>query len=208
VFKTKLNSDGSLQRYKARLVAKGFHQRPGIDFSETFSPVVKPFTVRVVLCIAVSKGWSINQLDINNAFLNGKLVEDVYMNQPEGFVDQQKPHYICKLSKSLYGLRQAPRAWFDRLKSTLLSWKFKNSKADSTLFIYKTNTSIILVLVYEDDIIVTGNSDEELKQFTTKLNRIFTLMDLGSLHFFLGIEAPFEMIQGSICHKRSISKSF
>jgi histone deacetylase 1/2 len=116
VFKTKFNSDGSFQRYKARLVAKGFHQRPGIDFKETFSPVVKPSTIRVVLSIDVSKNWCVKQMDINNAFLNGKLIEDVYMSQPEGFVDSAKPHHVCKLTKSLYGLRQAPRAWFDKLK--------------------------------------------------------------------------------------------
>jgi histone deacetylase 1/2 len=94
VFKVQENSDGSFQRYKARLVAKGFHHRPGIEFSETFSPVVKPSTVRIVLSIVVSRNWRVRQMDINNAFLNGKLKEDVYMVQPEGFNDQKKPNHV------------------------------------------------------------------------------------------------------------------
>ncbi|KAM6584466.1 hypothetical protein CsatB_011468 [Cannabis sativa] len=188
VFREKLNSDGSHQRFKARLVAKGFHQRPGIDFGETFSPVIKATTVRIILTIAVTRGWEIKQLDINNAFLNGTLKEEVYMLQPQGFEEPGKEHYVCKLNKSLYGLKQAPRAWFDKLKSTLASWNFKNSKSDTSLFFYKHGTDVIFVLIYVDDIVVTGNNNNKLKGFISELNRRFTLKDLGSLHYFLGIE--------------------
>ncbi|XP_062075781.1 uncharacterized mitochondrial protein AtMg00810-like [Humulus lupulus] len=110
------------------------------------------------------------------------------MEQPQGFIDQDKPDFVCKLSKSLYVLKQAPRAWFDSLKATLLRWKFQNSKADSSLFFYKTPQVVILVLIYVDDIIVTGNSSSDLKKFTTRLNDHFALKDLGPLSFFLGIE--------------------
>ena len=120
VFKLKYNYDGSLNKYKARLVAKGFHQTPGVDFSETYSPVIKPSTIRVVLALAVQQGWDIRQLEVNNAFKNGHLQEDVYMSQPKGFVDSTKPHFVCKLRKAFYGMKQALRAWFDRLKQTLL----------------------------------------------------------------------------------------
>uniref|UniRef100_A0A803Q615 Integrase catalytic domain-containing protein n=1 Tax=Cannabis sativa TaxID=3483 RepID=A0A803Q615_CANSA len=188
VYKIKLNSDGSVERLKARLVAKGFNQRAGIDYSETFSPVVKASTIRIVLTIAVSKGWTIRQLDINNAFLNGKLEEKVYMQQPEGFIDPNKPNHVCLLNKSLYGLKQAPRAWFDKLKSTLASWKFMNSRADSSLFWYASPTDIVIVLIYVDDIIITGNDTIKLQQFVDKLNQAFALKDLGDLHYFLGIE--------------------
>ena len=105
VYKLKLNSDGSISRYKARLVAKSFHQQAGVDFHETFSPMVKPATVRLMLAIAVSCRWSLRQLDVSNAFLHGYLKEEVYMHQPLGYVDSVHPDYVCKLHKSLYGLK-------------------------------------------------------------------------------------------------------
>ena len=110
VFKLKLNSDGSINRYKAKLVAKGFHQQYGVDFKETFSLVVKPPIVRIILSLAVQFDWPLRQLDVRNAFLHGFLKEEVYMVQPLGYVDPSCPNYVCKLWKSLYGLKQAPRA--------------------------------------------------------------------------------------------------
>lgn len=120
VFKMKFKSNGMIERHKARLVAKGFQQSHCVNFKETFIPVPKSTTIRILLTIAVSLNWSIKQLDVNNAFLNGQLSEEVYMKQPKGFEDPKTPNHVCKLVKVLYGLRQPPRAWFDKLITTLV----------------------------------------------------------------------------------------
>lgn len=120
IFRIKHKADGQVDRYKARLVARGFQQNAGIDYFSTFSPVVKPLTLHIIFSLAVTKRWIIQQVDINNAFLNGTLHETVYIQQPEGFLDPDKPTHVCKLKKSLYGLKQAPKAWYELLRPLLL----------------------------------------------------------------------------------------
>ncbi|MCH80898.1 retrovirus-related Pol polyprotein from transposon TNT 1-94, partial [Trifolium medium] len=187
VFRVKENADGSINKYKARLVAKGFHQLHVFDFHETFSPVIKPATIRLLLTLALTHKWSIQQLDINNAFLNGFLDEEVYMDQPPVFTSDN-PSLVCKLNKALYGFKQAPRKWFERLRSTLLSLDFSNSKCDSSLFTYHSANCVVYLLVYVDDIIITGNSLALIKSITSKLHNAFALKQLGTLDYFLGIE--------------------
>jgi len=189
VFKTKLASDGSLDRLKARLVAKGFHQEEGVDFTETFSPVVKHATIRLVLSVAMMNQWPIHQLDVKNAFLHGTLTETVYMEQPPGFIQSQTPNHVCLLKKSLYGLRQAPRAWFDKFSTFLLENGFVCSSTDPSLFIRRNGQDTVLLLLYVDDIVLTGSSSSLLSSLIHSLSLQFHMKDLGYLHYFLGIEA-------------------
>jgi hypothetical protein len=158
VFRLKRKADGSIERYKARLVAKGFHQQPGIDFGDTYSPVVKPITIQTVLSLAVTAGWEIKQIDVSNAFLHGFLQESVYMVQPPGFVDVNAPSAVCHLKKAIYGLKQAPRAWFQCLSSKHFDLGFHGSRNDSSLFIFSEGSVRLFALVYVDDIILTGSS--------------------------------------------------
>ena len=169
-------------------MAKGFKQRYGIDYEDTFSPVVKIATVRLVLSIAVSRNWCLKQLDVQNAFLHGVLEEEVYMRQPPGFEDPSKPQLVCRLDKAIYGLKQAPRAWYARLSSKLVKLGFKASKSDTSLFIYNKSGITIYMLIYVDDIIVTSSSSDAVKALLSDLREDFALKDLGDLHYFLGIE--------------------
>jgi hypothetical protein len=140
------------------------------------------------LSIATSKGWSLRQLDVHNAFLHGYLEEEVYMQQPPGYEDPTKPNYVCKLDKALYGLKQAPRAWYSRLSSKLVALGFQASKADTSLFFYSQGNIHVFVLVYVDDIIVASSSEQATKAFLQDLHDEFALKDLGELHYFLRIE--------------------
>nr|KAJ0213326.1 hypothetical protein LSAT_V11C400158820 [Lactuca sativa] len=167
VYRVKFNVDGSVERYKARLVAQGFTQIPGIDYSRTFSPVIKAYTVRIVLSLAVLNKWCLHQLDVKSAFLHGQLIETVFMEQPPGFNDPQFPNHVCKLSKALYGLKQAPRAWFQRLNTFLLSNGCVCSRADTSLFIFSHDSCIMYLLVYVDDLILIGSDESVVTGFTT-----------------------------------------
>ncbi|KAG8502342.1 hypothetical protein CXB51_000314 [Gossypium anomalum] len=207
LFKVKKNPDGTIACRKARLVAKGCSQAPECDFKETFSPVVKPATIRVILLVAVSKGWKLRQVDVNNVFLNGDLTDEVFMQQPPGYVQsgQNGERLVCRLTKALYGLRQAPRAWFDKLKGFLTSAGFVLSKSDASLFVRVTTTSTLYVLVYVDDIIITGNEPGSIDDFVQQLYSKFSLKDMGDLHYFLGVEVT-RMPTGSLhlCQRKYI----
>jgi len=189
VFKLKQKADGSLDRYKARLVAKGFDQEAGVDFHETFSPVIKPATIRLVLALAVHFNWVIRQLDISNAFLHGHLEEEVLMEQPKGFEDPNYIDHVCLLHKSVYGLKQAPRAWFLRLSQALLELGFTSSAVDTSLFMFHQHLVHVFVLIYVDDILVSSNSPSVVSGLIHHLQRDFAVKDLGPLSYFLGIQA-------------------
>jgi hypothetical protein len=187
IFRHKTHADGSLERYKARWVVRGFNQRPGIDYGETFSPVVKPATVCTMLTIAASRQWPVHQLDVKNAFLHGTLDEEVYCLQPVGFIDESKPDHVCRLSKSLYGLKQAPRAWFLRFTNFIKSVGFIATRSDTSLFTFVHGSDMAFLLLYVDDIVLATSTTTLMRRIIAQLTREFTMKDLGALHFFLGI---------------------
>jgi len=184
VYAIKRDANGDITRFKARLVAKGFKQKEGIDFDEVFAPVSKHSTLRALLAKVAADNLELRQLDVTTAFLQGDINEEVFVQQPQGF--EQGKGLTCHLNRALYGLRQAPRAWYQRLHSELDSIGFKESSADPSLYIKIYKTHIVYVLVYVDDILIAGNK-EAVDYVSACLSSAFKVRDLGDVHLFLGM---------------------
>lgn len=184
---SRLSIARTVERYKTRLVALGNRQKEGIDFDETFAPVAKMTSVRIFLSIVAARNWEVHQMDVHNAFLHGDLEEEVYMKLPPGYFAQHKGK-VCRLRKSLYGLKQAPRCWFAKFATALKNYGFQQSYSDYSLFSFNRDGVSLYVLVYVDDLIVTGNSTTAISEFKQYLDSCFHMKDLGLLKYFLGIE--------------------
>ena len=187
VFKKKSDAEGNVERYKARLVAQGFAQRYGQDYDETFCPVVRFESVRTVIALAAKYGLKLHQMDITTAFLNGDLKESIYMKQPEGYTVKGKEKFVCKLKKSLYGLKQSPRCWNEALDKHLKKMGFEQANSDPCIYT-ASGGELFLIAVYVDDIILAGRSDQRMKEVKDAIAGKFTVKDLGELHHFLGVK--------------------
>lgn len=188
VFRTKLNADGSINKHKARLVVKGYAQIFGVDYSDTFAPVARLDTIRLLLAIAAQKGWKVFQLDVKSAFLNGILQEEIYVEQPQGFVKEGEGDKVYLLRKALYGLKQAPRAWYSKIDEHLLNLGFVKSLSETTLYVKRNSTDILIVSLYVDDLLVTGNNTDLIQNFKQEMMKVFEMTDLESMSYFLGME--------------------
>src|SRR6516165_7589582 len=189
VYAIKVGLDGQVDRLKARLVAKGYTQIYGLDYCDTFSPVAKMSSVRLFLSMAAIRHWPLHQLDIKNAFLHGELQEEIYMEQPPGFVAQGESGLVCKLRRSLYGLKQSPRAWFGRFSTVIQEFGMIRSESDHSVFYRHTSQGqSIYLVVYVDDIVITGSDQNGIEHLKKHLFSHFQTKDLGLLRYFLGIE--------------------
>ncbi|KAH9763082.1 Integrase catalytic domain-containing protein [Citrus sinensis] len=188
VFRNKMNESGVVVRNKARLVAQGYNQEEGIDFDETFAPVARLESIMMLLAYACHKDFILYQMDVKSAFLNGSIMEEVYVKQPPGFENEKFSVHVYKLSKTLYGLKQAPRAWYDKLKNFLLDNDSSMGKADTTLFVKHKNQDILIVQIYVDDIIFGSTNELLCKDFSSCMNKEFEMSMMGELKYFLGLQ--------------------
>ncbi|GJW62126.1 putative ribonuclease H-like domain-containing protein [Tanacetum coccineum] len=188
LWKNKCDAENIVVRNKTRLVAKGYRQEEGIDFEESFAPVARLEAVRMFIAYAAHKNITIFQMDVKTAFLNGPLKEEVYVSQPEGFIDPEFPDHVYRLKKALYGLKQAPRAWYDKLSSFLIEHGFTKGIIDPTLFTRRHGGDILLVQVYVDDIIFGSTNPDFSKRFANLMKNNFEMSMMGELKFFLGLQ--------------------
>ncbi|GJX01291.1 retrovirus-related pol polyprotein from transposon TNT 1-94 [Tanacetum coccineum] len=188
IYKLKLDEYGDVLKNKARLVAKGYRQEEGLDFEESFAPVARLEAIRIFLANVASKNMTVYQMDMKIAFLNGELKEEVYVSQPEGFVDPERPHHVYRLKKALYGLKQAPRAWYDTLSEFLLAQGFSKGVVDPTLFIWKIGKHTLHVQIYVDDIIFASTDPKVCNRFSNEMSSKFQMSMMGQISFFLGLQ--------------------
>ncbi|KAH9666952.1 hypothetical protein KPL70_020856 [Citrus sinensis] len=192
VFRRKYNSDGSLQTFKARLVAKGFKQRNGIDYFDTYAPVARLTSIRVLFAIASLNNLYVHQMDVKTAFLNGDLDEEIYMEQPEGFVLQGNEKKVCKLVKSLYSLKQAPKQWHEKFDSVILSHGFKHNNADKCIYFIFTNDFGVIICLYVDDLLIFGTNMQGVDDTKKYLTSQFKMKDLGEVDTILEANTPYD----------------
>ena len=187
-------------RNKARLVVKGFHQQEGIDYTEVYAPVARLESIRIFLAFTSWKGFKVYQLDVKSAFLYGKLREKVNVGQPPGFVDPQNKKKAYLLDKALYGLHQAPRAWYETLSQHLVSNGFIQGTVDSTLFTKEVGKHLIIVQIYVDDIIFGSTNESLCKEFEKIMKTKFEMSSMGEMKFFLGLQVD-QLPDGIFIHQ-------
>ncbi|GJS00496.1 putative ribonuclease H-like domain-containing protein [Tanacetum coccineum] len=188
IYRNKKDERGIVVRNKARLVAQGYTQEEGIDYDEVFAPVARIEAIRLFLAYASFKDFVVYQMDVKSAFLYGKIEEEVYVCQPPGFEDPEFPDRVYKVEKALYGLHQAPRAWYETLSTYLLDNGFQRGQIDKTLFIKRVKGDILLVQVYVDDIIFGSTKKSLCTEFEKLMHKKFQMSSMGELTFFLGLQ--------------------
>ncbi|GJX87842.1 retrovirus-related pol polyprotein from transposon TNT 1-94 [Tanacetum coccineum] len=188
VYRNKLDENDIVTRNKARLVAQGYNQQERIDYDETYAPVARLESIRILLAYACALDFKLYQMDVKSAFLNGFINEEVYVAQPPGFIDFAKPNYVYRLKKALYGLKQAPKAWYDRLKAFLIKHDYSMGMVDNTLFTKKKDSNLIIVQIYVDDIIFGSTCQEMCDDFAKIMHDEFEMSMMGELNFFLGLQ--------------------
>jgi hypothetical protein len=187
-------------RNKARLVAKGYSQVKGLDFDETYAPITRLESIRILLAYATYHGFKLYQMDVKSAFLNGPIKEEVYVEQPPSFEDSEYPNHVYKLSKALYGLKQAPRAWYECPRDFLITIGFKVGKADSTLFTKTIAKELFLCQIYVDDIIFGSTNKSSCEEFSRIMIQKFKMSMMGELKYFLGFQIK-QLLEGTFIYQ-------
>ena len=187
IFKKKLKADGSIDKYKARLVTKGFKQNEGLDFFDTYSPITRITSIRMLISIAAINNLEIHQMDVKTTSLKGELEKEIYMEQPEGFVIPGKEK-VCRLVKSLYGLKQAPKQWHIKFDNVMLSNGFKINECDKCVYAKTLSKGYILVCLYVDDLLIIGSDTDMIKQTKKILIKQFDMKDMGITDIILWIK--------------------
>jgi hypothetical protein len=198
IFKRKKNSEGAVERYKARFCAKGFTQVEGVDFTETFAPVAKMNSIRVLLSMATTYDLELQQADVDTAFLYGDVDTELYMKQPTGFIEPGKEHLVCKLKKCLYGTKQAARQWYLKIQSCMMKNGYKSCSADNCIFIKEAMGKISIIGIYVDDLIIACSSSDEVKSIIAFLKKSFSIKELGNLQYCLGVKVDRDRPNGQM----------
>ena len=209
VFKVKHNAGGSIERLgcKARLVAKGCYQEEGIDYEETYSPVARYTSIRSVLAIANQLDLELHQVDVQTAFLNGELEEEIYMSQPEGYKEKGKENYVCKVNKNLSGLKQASTCWFKTMDTYLKENDYEQCQADSCLYVKRAGAEFIIIALYVDNILLACNSTKLLQNEKEALEKKFCMKDLGEVRYCIGIQIERNRAEKMLLHQSTYLKN-